>query len=65
MTYVPSPLSPALRERAIEDVKVDWERFATRVRPIDLVEVAWETTAAGDPCPQNHACPGEQMDLGD
>ena len=42
MTYASSQLSLALRERPIEDVNVDWERFAPRGRPVDLVVVDWD-----------------------
>lgn len=54
MTYASSQLSPTLRERPIEDVNVDWERFVPRGRPVDLVVVDWDkhrstvVVAAGD-----------------
>ncbi len=45
MTSAYPHLTPALRERRIEDVDVDWNRFVPRVRPVELLRIDWDHVA--------------------
>jgi hypothetical protein len=60
VTYVSSELSPALRERPIEDVPIDWERFVPRLSPIDLVVVRQRPHVGAGMDPEHEISPARR-----
>jgi hypothetical protein len=44
-TYAEAHLPSSFRDRPIEDVRVDWDRFVPPVRAVDVLTVDWERVA--------------------
>ena len=49
-TYAEAHLPSSLRDRPIEDVPVDWERFVPPVPAVDVLTVDWERLAPTGRC---------------